>query len=60
MKKLMGYAQSGDTIVVWRIDRLGRALLDVLNTVNGLRDKGIMVRLIATALTRKQPPDASC
>jgi DNA invertase Pin-like site-specific DNA recombinase len=50
MQKLMGYAQSGDTIVVWRIDRLGRSLLDVLNTVNGLRDKGIMVRSIADGI----------
>lgn len=44
MQKLMSYAQNGDTIVVWRIDRLSRSLLDVLNTVNGLRDKGITVR----------------
>ncbi len=50
MQRLMGYAQSGDTIVVWRIDRLGRSLLDVLNTVNGLRDKGIMVRSIADGI----------
>lgn len=50
MQKLMGYAQSGDTIVVWRIDRLGRSLLDVLGTVNGLRDKGIMVRSIADGI----------
>nr|WP_311133337.1 recombinase family protein [Arthrobacter oryzae] len=27
MQKLMGYSQSGDTIVVWRIDRLARAAL---------------------------------
>lgn len=50
MQKLMSYAQDGDTIVVWRIDRLGRSLLDVLNTVNGLRDKGIMVRSIADGI----------
>jgi DNA invertase Pin-like site-specific DNA recombinase len=50
MQKLMSYAQNGDTIVVWRIDRLGRSLLDVLNTVNGLRDNGIMVRSIADGI----------
>ncbi|MET3922483.1 recombinase family protein [Arthrobacter sp. UYEF20] len=50
MQKLLGYAHSGDTIVVWRIDRLGRSLLDVLNTVNGLRDKGIKVRSIADGI----------
>lgn len=40
----MSRAQNGDTIMEWRIDRLSRSLLDVLNTVNGLRDKGIIVR----------------
>ncbi|MGP5022072.1 recombinase family protein, partial [Glutamicibacter arilaitensis] len=30
MKKLLEYAQSGDTVVVWRVDRLGRSLIDVL------------------------------
>ena len=32
MKRLLDYAESGDTVVVWRIDRLGRSLIDVLNT----------------------------
>jgi hypothetical protein len=38
MKKLLDYADGGDTVVVWRIDRLGRSLIDVLNTVNLLRE----------------------
>lgn len=40
MKKLLEYAQSGDTVVVWRVDRLGRSLIDVLNTVNLLSERG--------------------
>lgn len=32
MKKLLDYVEPGDTVVVWRIDRLGRSLIDVLNT----------------------------
>ena len=32
MKKLLAYAEPEDTVVVWRIDRLGRSLIDVLNT----------------------------
>ncbi|EZP64574.1 DNA invertase [Micrococcus luteus] len=39
MKKLLSYAEPEDTVVVWRIDRLGRSLIDVLNTVNLLRDQ---------------------
>jgi DNA invertase Pin-like site-specific DNA recombinase len=40
MKKLLEYADEGDTVVVWRVDRLGRSLIDVLNTVNMLRNRG--------------------
>lgn len=41
MKKLLEYAAEGDTVVVWRIDRLGRSLIDVLSTVNLLRERGV-------------------
>ena len=50
MQKLLAYAESGDTVVVWRIDRLGRSLVDVLNTVNTLRDAGIGVRSISDGI----------
>ena len=33
MRKLLEYAEPGDT-VVWRVDRLGRSLIEVLNTDN--------------------------
>ena len=36
--------------MVWRIDRLGRSLIDVLNTVNGLRESGIAVRSISDGI----------
>ena len=39
----MGFAMPGDTVVVLRIDRLGRSLLDVLSTVHELRDRDIAV-----------------
>lgn len=44
MSKLLEYAETGDTVIVWRIDRLGRSLIDVLNTVELLRGRGIHVR----------------
>lgn len=37
MKRFHEYAEEGDTVVVWRVDRLGRSLIDVLNTMNLLR-----------------------
>ncbi|WP_309109057.1 recombinase family protein [Arthrobacter sp.] len=50
MKKLLEYAESGDTVVVWRVDRLGRSLVDVLNTVNLLRSREIHVRSISDGI----------
>lgn len=50
MKKLLEYAEAGDTVVVWRVDRLGRSLVDVLNTVNLLRDRGVNVRSISDGI----------
>ena len=50
MQKLLGFARPGDTVVVWRIDRLGRSLLDVLSTVHELRDRDIAVQSIADGI----------
>ena len=50
MKRLMDYVEPGDTVVVWRIDRLGRSLIDVLNTVNLLRDNGVKIRSLSDGI----------
>lgn len=50
MKRLLDYAEPEDTVVVWRVDRLGRSLIDVLNTVNLLRDRGVHVRSISDGI----------
>ena len=50
MQKLLGYAEPGDTVVVWRVDRLGRSLIDVLNTVSLLRERGIQVRSVSDGI----------
>ncbi|MBW8174000.1 recombinase family protein [Ornithinimicrobium sp. Arc0846-15] len=46
MRRLLDYATAGDTVVVWRVDRLGRSLIDVLNTVNLLRESDIGIRSV--------------
>ena len=50
MQKLLEYAEAGDIVVVWRVDRLGRSLIDVLNTVNLLRERGIQVRSVSDGI----------
>lgn len=50
MKKLLEYAQPGDTVVVWRVDRLGRSLIDVLNTVKLLRERDVQLKSISDGI----------
>lgn len=50
MKKLLNYVEPGDTVAVWRVDRLGRSLIDVLNTVKLLRERGVHVKSISDGI----------
>ena len=43
---LLDYVREGDTVVVWKLDRLGRNTLNILETVKTLTDRG--VTLIST------------
>lgn len=44
MRRVLQTAEAGDTLVVWRIDCLGRSVVDVVNTVAMLRERGIQLR----------------
>jgi DNA invertase Pin-like site-specific DNA recombinase len=37
----MEYVREGDTVVVWKLDRLGRNTLHILETVKALTDRGV-------------------
>ncbi|WP_148239439.1 recombinase family protein [Ruania zhangjianzhongii] len=50
MKRLLDYVEADDIVVVWRIDRLGRSLIDVLNTVNLLRDQEVKIRSLSDGI----------
>lgn len=39
--------RSGDTLVVWKLDRLGRNLTHLVNTVQALNDKGIGLKVLS-------------
>ena len=44
---LMDYVREGDAVVVWKLDRLGRNMLHILQTVKKLTDRG--VTLVSTS-----------
>jgi DNA invertase Pin-like site-specific DNA recombinase len=57
----LGYARSGDVIVVYTLDRLGRTVQGVLTTVSQARERGVGVRTLADPLpvnTAKNDPMA--
>lgn len=41
LKSAVSHLREGDTLVVWRLDRLGRSLAHLIQTVKELSDKGI-------------------
>jgi DNA invertase Pin-like site-specific DNA recombinase len=46
LTELLAYARPGDTIVVWRLDRLGRSLSHIVRTVADLQARGIYLRAL--------------
>jgi DNA invertase Pin-like site-specific DNA recombinase len=41
LDKALNYVRSKDTLVVWRLDRLGRSLPHLITTMTGLEERGI-------------------
>jgi DNA invertase Pin-like site-specific DNA recombinase len=38
------YLREGDTLIVWRLDRLGRNMRSIINTLHDLTERGATVR----------------
>ena len=41
LKKLLEHVREGDTVVIWKLDRLGRSLTHLVDLVNFLESRGI-------------------
>jgi DNA invertase Pin-like site-specific DNA recombinase len=50
LAKVIAALRSGDTLVVWRLDRLGRSLRHLIDTVNDLRDRGVGFRSLQESI----------
>lgn len=51
LDQVLQYARKGDTVVVWRLDRMGRNMQDLIQLVNQLNDQGIGFHSLQENLT---------
>ena len=54
-EKLLAFARKGDVVVVWKLDRLGRSLRDLIDVVNSLQDCGVGLRSLQEAIDTTTP-----
>ncbi len=41
LNEMLSFMREGDTLVVWKLDRLGRSLIDLINIIQDLEKRGI-------------------
>lgn len=55
LAKALDYVRSGDTLIVWKLDRLGRSLRQLLDTMDLLNQRGIELCSITEKLDTGSP-----
>ena len=50
LRDAMDHLRAGDTLVVWRLDRLGRSLKDLIGKADTLRSQGIGLKSLKEAI----------
>lgn len=49
-EKCLDYLREGDTLVVWKLDRLGRTTKKLLELIDDLKDRGINLQIITLGI----------
>ncbi len=50
LEEVLGQLRPGDTLVVWRLDRLGRSLRHLIEVVTGLDERGVGFRSLRESI----------
>jgi hypothetical protein len=59
LAQLLDQLRPGDTLVVWKLDRLGRSLRHLVDTITGLADRGVGFRSLQEAIDTTTPAASS-
>jgi len=55
LAEVMATLEEGDTLCVWRLDRLGRSLPHLIDTVRGLEERGVGFRSLQESIDTTTP-----
>ena len=55
LKNCLDYVKTGDTLVVWKLDRLGLSLPHLLTIIDGLRESGVAFRSLTEGMDTNTP-----
>jgi DNA invertase Pin-like site-specific DNA recombinase len=47
--------RAGDSLVVWKLDRLARSLADLISILDGLRDRGVRFKSLTESIDTETP-----
>ncbi len=50
LEQALAFVRAGDTLVVWKLDRLGRSLRHLIETLAALRDRGVGFRSLQESI----------
>ena len=54
-REVLDQLRPGDTLIVWKLDRLGRTLRDLIDTITGLAERGVGFRSLQEAIDTTTP-----
>jgi DNA invertase Pin-like site-specific DNA recombinase len=50
LSQALAYMREGDVLTVWKLDRLGRSLRDLIDTINALKERGVGFKSLQDAI----------
>jgi DNA invertase Pin-like site-specific DNA recombinase len=55
LKAALGYMRKGDTLVVWKLDRLARSMKQLIETIESFQERGIGLKSVQDPIDTSSP-----